>query len=240
MEDNTAALALEAATQAVTAAGTAVTDAVTASKDATENFKKAKAYSKAMSAALAAAATDEDKVTAAQTAQSATESETAWGEHVTATKEAVADAKATLKALKGELAVLRKGSKASAAKAPKEARVEQNGQKMPGADTRSATLWGIFDAWKARTGSDPAMQDVMQEARDAGVVDGSIKAGYAHWRRFHGITGRVISATKQAERDAAKVAAKAAAKQAKADEAAAKVAAAAAAKAAAAEPAPAA
>lgn len=130
--------------------------------------------------------------------------------------------KAWLRDAKAQLAELRKQKKTT----PKAERVRQHGQTAPAEGTISADLWAAFDGVAATLGRPPALEEVMEagkNARDGGVVEGSVKAGYAHWRKFHGITGRVQSAAqieKAAQKEAEKKA-KADAKAAKAAEAAA-------------------
>jgi hypothetical protein len=131
--------------------------------------------------------------------------------------------KEAVKTAKAALAQGKKDAKAASkpAKVAKEVMPTQNGMTQPRAGTSSDTLWAVYDAAMVTKGSAPALEEVMDEARGTGITDGTIKAAYAHWRKFNGITGRVVSAAKLAAKEAdekAKVeaaTAKAAAKAAK-------------------------
>lgn len=185
---------------AVTTAEEAVNTATTAHKEAVKNVKLAKDYLKAMTAAVPAVGAEGYEVAKAA-ADTANETYNAWvvseGQH----KAAVAAAKTLLKDAKTAMKAANKPVKA--AKVAVE-RVEQNGQRKPSAGTSSDTLWGVYDAVAVKLGRSPALEDVLVDARATGIVDGTIKAAYAHWRKFHGVTGRVVSETKLAAANAAK------------------------------------
>ena len=166
-------------------------------KEAQKNLKAAVAYNKSV-------ADDAEEKT------SAVETEQGWAAEVERLQAAVAEATEDCKTCAAEV----KDAKAAAKEAgktakPKVERVVQNGQTQPRPGTISAKLWGIFDTAQERLGRAPAVAEIMEEARAAGVVDGSIKAGYAQWRKFHGVTGRVKSQA-QIDAEAAKAAAPAA------------------------------
>lgn len=211
--------------------------AATAAK---ENDKAAKAALKEgkmnLTAAVkyneAIAAEDENKATAEET-------EAGWKAEVSRLEDAALVASEELKAANAALKEAKaaaKEAKAAQPKAPKVERIRQNGQTAPKEGTISYTLWTIFQSTMDRLQRVPAVTEVMIEAREAGVVDGSIKAGYAQWRKFNGFTGRIESqaqmdakaeqAAKAAERLAAKEAKAAADRQAAAEAAAAAAAAA--------------
>lgn len=163
-------------------------------KEAIKNHKAAVAYNNAL------ADDSDEKATAIEIEQG-------WAaevERLTAASEkasqAVADAKGQLDEAKASAKAEGKVAK------PKVERIKQNGQTQPREGTISATLWGIFDRNSERLGRAPAIAEVMDEARAAGVGDGSIKAGYAQWRKFHGIAGRVKTQA-QIDAESAKAAA---------------------------------
>lgn len=189
--------------------------------EAKGNVKKAKEYL----AALPADATDEQKATGQ-------ESLDGWAAELLKREAAVVASKALITSSKAALVAadkaLKEAKKASdkANKPAKEAKVKaeavvQNGMKYPSEGTISKTLWDIFDAATATKGSPAAITDVFETAKAAGVVDASVKAGYAHWRKFHGITGRVTGAD-HAAKEAQKIADKAAKDAKKAEDKAAK------------------
>jgi len=181
----------------------AVTNADTSAKEASENLKQARAYSKAMRAAHKAADADA-KDAAAADVQTAKEAEDGWKAAVAARKEELKLAKAALRDAKKK------------PKAPKVEMPTQNGMTQPRPGTSSDTLWNIYSATMETKGSAPALDEVVEEARTTGIPDGTIKAAYAHWRKFHGITGRIVSAEKLAAKEAAEAekAEKAAAREA--------------------------
>ena len=225
MEDQTVAAevsAVEAAFNEAADKQVAANDALVDAKEATKafgasvteakgNVKKAKEYL----AALPDTATDEQKA-AGQTSLDSWVAEQQKREQQLAdakvaekaAKEAFAAADKELKAAKKAKEKAEKPAKAAKVKAE---RVVQNGMAYPADGTISKKLWDIFDAATAAKGSPAAITDVFKTAQEAGVVDASIRAGYAHWRKFHGITGRVVSADHEA-----KEAAKQAEKEAKA------------------------
>ena len=233
MEDQTVAAevsAVEAAFNAAAdkqvAANNALVDAKEAVKafgasvtEAKNNVKKAKEYI----AALPETATDEQKATGQTSLDS-------WIAEQAKREQQLADAKAAEKAAKEaftaadkELKVAKKAKekaeKPVKQKPAKAERVVQNGMAYPADGTISKKLWDIFDAASAAKGSPAAITDVFATAQAAGVVDASIRAGYAHWRKFHGITGRVVGqdhadkeakkAAEKAEKEAKKAAEKA-------------------------------
>lgn len=218
---------VENAQIAVTDATAAVAAATEASKAAVANHKQARDYAKAVAAQ---AKTDPENTEFAGKVTEADQSEAGWKIAVDNEKANVTATKEALKAAKAQLVEAEKADKPVKVKVE---RVEQNGQRKPSAGTSSDTLWNIYSAVAEEKGSAPALEEVLEQARATGIVDGTIKAAYAHWRKFHGITGRVVSEEKlaqaeaEAQAKAQKEADKAAAKEAKAAEAAAKAAAAA-------------
>jgi len=90
----------------------------------------------------------------------------------------------------------------SAQEAAKTTKAELREAKKAGPGTISETLWSIFDAKEAELGHAPALGDVLDEAIAQDIKEASVKAGYAHWRKFHGITGRVESQEQLAKRQA--------------------------------------
>lgn len=183
--------ALEAANEALKSAKATEKAHKEALKEAKKNHKAAVAYNKAI------AEDSEEKA-------SAMETEAGWAREVERLEACVAESAQTVASAKEQVAA----AKAAVSAKPKVERVVQNGQVAPRPGTISETLWGIFDRRREELGRVPAIAEVMDEARAAGVVEGSIKAGYGLWRKFHGITGRVksqaqIEAEEQKAREAA-------------------------------------
>lgn len=83
-------------------------------------------------------------------------------------------------------------AKAKAPSAPRAKRVEQNGIKRPLAGPGiCATMWATFDAITAKQGSPCTIAQAKVAMPDYNVVN--MQGEYASWRKFNGITGRVVA-----------------------------------------------
>lgn len=187
---------------------------------AVQYVKDMKAHVANIRAALKAETDEEEKAKGTAALQESEATLKAAEETVTAMRAAEKDDVARGKEIREQMKEVRKAAK----DAGKEPRIEQNGQAKPRPGTISDKLWSIFDEVSAQLGRPAAIGDVFERATGEGIKEASVRAGYAHWRRFHGITGRVMSqaeleAKAAAEKEAAeKAAAKAAADAAKANE----------------------
>ncbi|QJI53372.1 transcriptional activator [Alteromonas phage vB_AcoS-R7M] len=98
---------------------------------------------------------------------------------------------------------------------------EQNGIRRPKPETLCGKVWTIADEVSSELGQPAPVSLVLERGEAQGLNTGNIKAEYARWRKFNGVTGR-ITAPKTPEEIAAEEAAekakaaKAEAKQAKA------------------------
>jgi hypothetical protein len=115
-------------------------------------------------------------------------------------KEAAAKAKADKlaakeaeKAAKAQAAKDAKAKKVADAAAAREAArmPEQNGIRRPKPDTLCGQAWGIFDAVSAKNGAPASITESMTDAKAKGLNEANVRAEYARWRKFHGITGRI-------------------------------------------------
>ena len=81
------------------------------------------------------------------------------------------------------------------AKAAKEANrmPEQNGIRRPKPDTLCGKAWGIFDSVSQKNGAPASIGESMELAKADGLNEANVRAEYARWRKFHGITGRIES-----------------------------------------------
>jgi membrane protein involved in colicin uptake len=79
------------------------------------------------------------------------------------------------------------------AKAAKEAakQPEQNGVRRPGPETLCGKAWKIFDDVSQEAGAPASIGASMRVAKAQGLNEGNVRAEYARWRKFHGITGRI-------------------------------------------------
>lgn len=214
-----------------------------ASKAAQESKKQWADYVKEVKKARPTgdAATEEALAKHAEAVQDAIANEAAAK---TAVEEAKAAVKASTERQKELRAVISENKadakKAADAEAKEQAKAEkaawreantQNGMTRPAEGTVGARLWQIFDEVSAEKGSAAALEEVREVAEKEDIAAGSISSGYAHWRKFHGLTGRILSqraidaaaakeqekAAKEAERERKK-AEREAEKQRKADE----------------------
>jgi len=70
---------------------------------------------------------------------------------------------------------------------------EQNGIRRPKPDTLCGKAWGIFDTVSAKNGAPASIGESMELAKADGLNEANVRAEYARWRKFHGITGRIES-----------------------------------------------
>lgn len=87
----------------------------------------------------------------------------------------------------------------------KAARVVQNGQPMPGAGTIGAKLWDIFDETSTALQRPAKLSECLEKVTAAGIKTSSATAGYAHWRKFYGLTKAATAEAKTEEETPAEV-----------------------------------
>lgn len=68
---------------------------------------------------------------------------------------------------------------------------EQNGIRKPGAGTLCRAAWDIFDAVSTELGQTAPISFVLPVALAKGLNEANVKAEYARWKKYMGITGRV-------------------------------------------------
>lgn len=107
-----------------------------------------------------------------------------------AEKEAAKAAKEAEKARKAEEKAAREATKEAA----KVQRVSQNGVTMPAAGTIGSQLWAMFDAKSTEMSRPAKLSEVLDQVKAAGIKESSARAGYAHWRKFYGLTRETTSA----------------------------------------------
>lgn len=111
-----------------------------------------------------------------------------------AEKEAAKKAEAEAReAKKAEIAQAKEAAKAAKA-AEKEANrmPEQNGIRRPKPATLCGQAWAIFDQLSSQRGSPTPIAPAMEIAKQKGLNEANVRAEYARWRKFFGITGRVV------------------------------------------------
>lgn len=102
--------------------------------------------------------------------------------------------KAEAKAKKDQEVAAKAAAKTEAA-AKKEASKmpEQNGVRRPKPDGACGKVWALADELSSKLGQPVPIADLSKQASAAGINDSTIRTQYALWRKFHGITGRVVA-----------------------------------------------
>lgn len=171
--------------------GAAAAPAAPAGPTPEELALKAAAAAQAKADKAAAAA----KAKADKAAAKAAEKQ-AKADKAAADKQAKADAKAAGAAAKEK----EKADKIAAkeqAKADREAAKtanqmpEQNGVRRPKPDTLCGRAWAVFNAESQKLGQPVSISASLAVTNPMGLNEGNVKAEYARWRKFFGITGRI-------------------------------------------------
>lgn len=68
---------------------------------------------------------------------------------------------------------------------------QQNGIRRPKPDTMCGKAWAIADDLSQKLGQPVPIANLLEATNAAGLNPGNVKAEYAGWRKFHGVTGRV-------------------------------------------------
>lgn len=106
--------------------------------------------------------------------------------------EAAAKAKADKEKAKADKQAEKDKKKADAAAAKEANKMpEQNGIRRPKPDTLCGKAWGIFDSVSTKNGSPASIAESMELAKAQGLNEANVRAEYARWRKFYGVTGRV-------------------------------------------------
>lgn len=117
-----------------------------------------------------------------------------------AAKKEAAEAEKAAKKAEKEQAKLDAVAAKEAARMP-----EQNGIRRPKPEGLCGRAWAIFDSISAKHGSPASVKESLEEAVPQGLKEGNVKAEYARWRKFHGITGRILAPVAPVEEEAAPV-----------------------------------
>ena len=73
----------------------------------------------------------------------------------------------------------------------------QNGKRRPGPNGKCGRAWGLMDAMSAEIGGPVAIGDLLERSRKPtqqdpyGMNDNMVRANYASWKIFYGLTGRI-------------------------------------------------
>ena len=143
---------------------------------------------------------------AAQKKEQKAEAKRLADEQKAAEKKAKAEAKAAEKAAKAkareEAKAAKEAAKAeAAAKKEAERMPESNGVRRPKPETLCGKAWQIFDDISAKNGSPASIGESLEIAKEQGLNEGNVRAEYARWRKFFGVSGRIAapSAAKASE-----------------------------------------
>lgn len=105
------------------------------------------------------------------------------------------DAKAAKLKEKEDAKAAKVKEKADALAAKEQTRMpEQNGVRRPKVDTLCGKAWTIFDEVSAAAGSPAAIGPSLEKAKAQALNEANVRAEYARWRKFHGISGRTSEA----------------------------------------------
>lgn len=80
---------------------------------------------------------------------------------------------------------------------------EQNGIRRPKAETLCGKAWGIFDSVSEKNAAPASIGESMELAKAQALNEANVRAEYARWRKFHGITGRIEAPKQESETVAA-------------------------------------
>ena len=72
-------------------------------------------------------------------------------------------------------------------KAPKAAKIEQNGVARPGAGTTTERIWVIADQISSAAGAPASRGDVLKQAETEGINVTTAATQYGKWTKFHGV-----------------------------------------------------
>jgi hypothetical protein len=105
---------------------------------------------------------------------------------------------------KADKAAAKEAKKAEAAAAKEANRMpESNGVRRPKPETLCGKAWAIFDEISAKNGSAASIGESLKVAEEQGLNVGNVRAEYARWRKFYGVSGRVSDPTAAAPAPAA-------------------------------------
>lgn len=166
-------------------------DAPTNNDEQADVAKAAEAEAKAAAEALAAAE-NAAKLAARAEAKAKKDAEKAE-------KKAQKEGEKAAKKVELEAAKAAKEQEKVAKKAEAEAKKainvmpEQNGVRRPKPETLCGKAWAVMDEVSKSAGRPAAISEVLPITTEAQLNEGNVKAEYARWRKFNGVTGRVLA-----------------------------------------------
>jgi hypothetical protein len=88
-----------------------------------------------------------------------------------------------------------KADKEAAKAASKVQMPEQNGVRRPKPDGACGKAWAEMDRLSSVLGQPVPIATLLESTNKAGLNEGNVRAEYARWRKFNGVTGRVTLPT---------------------------------------------
>ena len=107
-------------------------------------------------------------------------------------KQANAQAKLDAKA-ETDKAKAEKALEKMAAKPAKVVMPEQNGVRRPKPEGLCGKVWTQADDLSRNLGSPVPIAALLESTKAAGLNEGNVRAEYARWRKFNGVTGRIVA-----------------------------------------------
>jgi membrane protein involved in colicin uptake len=154
----------------------------------------------AKAAAREAAKAEKARLAAEAKAAKAAEREAAKAKRA----EEAAAAKSAKEAERAAAKAKRDEERAAAQQAREAARQpEQNGIRRPKPDTLCGKAWAIFDSISAANGAPASIGESMTQAKAQGLNESNVRAEYARWRKYHGVSGRIAAPQPAAQPEAA-------------------------------------
>lgn len=162
--------------------------------EAAASVKQAEKEAKAAAAAEAKAAKAAEKAAKKEAAEAAKADKKAAVEAEKAAKlQAVEDAKAAKEAAKVQAKLDAKAAE-DAQRQP-----EQNGVRRPGPDGLCGKVWGLADTLSAEMGQAVPIANLLKAGEEQGLNPSNIRTEYARWKKFHGLSGRIVAPAAAAE-----------------------------------------
>lgn len=119
-----------------------------------------------------------------------------------AREQAKAERRAAREAKRAEAKALKEQHKAERAAEREAQRMPiQNGMRCPRPGTLCGRAWAIFDEVSARNGSPASIAESLELSRAQKLNDNMVRSNYYSWRKFNGVSGRIVR--KGAETEAA-------------------------------------
>lgn len=165
-----------------------------AEKQAAADAKAAEKVAKQAEKDAAKQAADAAKAQKAADAQRAADEKSALKAAKDGEKAAAAQAKLDAK----EAAAKAKQAEKDAKAAEKAANQmpESNGVRRPKPTTLCGQAWAVFDEISAANGTPVSISDAMPVAKNRNLNEGNVRAEYARWKTFFGLSGRIPPLTK--------------------------------------------